>query len=165
MTDMDQIYREHAQTVYKYLLLHLTDKDEKSVAEDLTQETFLRALKAIDTFDGSCKITTWLCGIANNVLSEYRKRKQKYPPAQPQEWDLPVGSTEGDVIARLGRMDLIRRIHELGSETCEIMLLRLFGDCSFKEIAEILRISENKARVVFYRGKEKLRKEWKDNEE
>ena len=141
----------------------MNDEDQ-SVAEDLTQETFLRAIRAIDTFDGTCKITTWLCGIANNVLSEHRKRRRKYPTTEPDENILTTGSAESDVISDLSRVDLIRRIHTLGGETCEIMLLRLFGDCSFKEIAEILQISENKARVVFYRGKEKLKTEVTTNE-
>ena len=52
MNDMDQVYRQHAQTVYKFLLSQCHDAD---LAEELTQETFYQAVKSIGRFDGSCK--------------------------------------------------------------------------------------------------------------
>lgn len=61
MQDMDAVYRQHAQTVFKYLMLLTHDAD---LAEELTQETFYQAVRSIDRFDESCKITTWLCAIA-----------------------------------------------------------------------------------------------------
>ncbi len=54
--NMEQIYKEHAKSVYKYLLSLTQDED---LAEELTQETFYRALYSIDTYNGSCKITVW----------------------------------------------------------------------------------------------------------
>ena len=61
--DMDAVYRQHAQTVFKYLMSLTHDAD---LAEELTQETFYQAVRSIDRFDESCKITTWLCAIAKN---------------------------------------------------------------------------------------------------
>ena len=52
--DMEVVYRQHAQTVFKYLML-LTH--EANLAEELTQETFYQAVRSIDRFDESCKIT------------------------------------------------------------------------------------------------------------
>ena len=61
MDDLDQIYRQHAQTVYKFLLAQCRNPD---LAEELTQETFYQAVRSIHRFDGSCKLSVWLCQIA-----------------------------------------------------------------------------------------------------
>ena len=69
--DMDAVYRQHAQTVFKYLMSLTHDAD---LAEELTQETFYQAVRSIDRFDESCKITTWLCAIAKNQYFAYMKK-------------------------------------------------------------------------------------------
>ena len=71
MQDMDAVYRQHAQTVFKYLMLLTHDAD---LAEELTHETFYQAVRSIDRFDESCKITTWLCAIAKNQYFSYMKK-------------------------------------------------------------------------------------------
>lgn len=76
---MDEIYRAHSQTVYRYLLSLTHDAD---VSEELTQETFYQAVKSIRRFDGSCKITTWLCAIAKNLFAAYRRKSGKHFPSQ-----------------------------------------------------------------------------------
>ncbi|MEI3318347.1 sigma factor [Eubacterium ramulus] len=68
---MEVVYCQHAQTVFKYLML-LTH--EANLAEELTQETFYQAVRSIDRFDESCKITTWLCAIAKNQYFSYMKK-------------------------------------------------------------------------------------------
>ena len=73
MADLEAIYRRHADTVYRFLLAKTGSRD---LAEELTQETFFRAVGAINRFDDNCRVTTWLCGIARNVLYGYfRSRK------------------------------------------------------------------------------------------
>ena len=71
MQDMDAVYRQHAQTVFKYLMSLTHDAD---LAEELTQETFYQAVRSIDRFDESCKITTWLCAIAKNQYFAYAEK-------------------------------------------------------------------------------------------
>ena len=74
MQSMDEIYRQYARTVYKYLLSMTRDAD---LAEELTQETFYQAIRSSTRYDGSTKITTWLCGIAKNVLFTWRRKKSR----------------------------------------------------------------------------------------
>ena len=70
MQDMDAVYRQHFRMVYQYLM-SLTHQPD--VAEELAQETFCQAVSSIHRYDGSCKITTWLCAIAKNqCLSDPR---------------------------------------------------------------------------------------------
>ena len=154
MQSMDEIYREHAQTVYRYLLSRTGDP---GIAEELTQETFFLAVKGIGRFDGSCRITTWLIAIAKNALSSWRR---KNPDTEPLE-NVAAGtsSAEDAVTAEEGRTEILKAIRTLPEETREIMYMRLLGDLSFRQIGEIMQRTENWARVTYFRGREKLKKE------
>lgn len=154
MQPMEEIYKSYATTVYKYLLSMTHDED---LSEELTQETFYQAIRTIDRYDESCRISTWLCGIAKNVLITYRRKNRQHE--ELADWDSPQQPEQDEVIRSEERILLIRKIHELQDPTREVMYLRVFGELSFKEIGEVLGKTENWARVTFYRGKEKLRKE------
>ncbi len=162
MNDMDQVYRQHAQTVYKFLLSQCHDAD---LAEELTQETFYQAVKSIGRFDGSCKLSTWLCQIARHLwyqhLEKHRaERTMTRPLAEtPPEDDPAVPSAEEETSARQGHLDLLRQIHDLPDPMREVVYLRAFGGLSFREIGDVLGKTENWARVTFFRGKERLRKD------
>lgn len=159
MQSMDDIYKSYALTVYKYLLTLCRNDD---LAEELTQETFYQAVKSIKRFDGSCHISTWLCAIAKN---QFRAYERKHPVIDELEaYDAVTSSAENDAVAYENRVELLRKLHLCPDPYREILYLRIFGDLSFKEIGDILDKSENWARVTFYRGKEKLRKELEKNE-
>lgn len=154
MQSIEDIYQQHAQTVYRYLFSMTHDHH---LAEELTQETFYQAVRSIHRYDGTCKISTWLCAIAKNQLYVYRR---KHPATE--EWegnDGFVPSAESDVLSESNRVELLKKLHECKEPFREILYLRLFGNLSFKEIGEIMGKTENWARVTFYRGKEKLREE------
>lgn len=154
MQSMDAIYKSYAMTVYKYLMSMTHDED---LAEELTQETFYQAIRTIDRYDGSCRISTWLCAIAKNALMTYRRKNA--PQEELADWDEPRPSVQDDFMQSAERIDLIRLAHGLPEPFREVFYLRVFGNLSFKEIGEVLGKTENWARVNFYRGKEKLRKE------
>ena len=154
MQSMDEIYRQHAQTVYRYLLGLTRDAD---LAEELTQETFYQAIRTSDRFDGSCRVSTWLCAIARNVLKTHRR---KHPPQEDvDDQILPTASAEDETLDRQGHLALLQQIHALPEPGREVLYLRLFGGLSFREIGSVLGKTENWARVTFYRAKEHLRKE------
>ena len=151
---MDEIYQQYAQTVYRYLLSLTRDAD---LAEELTQETFFQAIRSIDRYNGSCKISTWLCAIAKRVLYNWRR---KHPAQEEMPEDTgQSASAETEVMQQQGRMALITRMHELPEPGREVVYLRVFGGLSFAEIGEVHGKSENWARVTYYRMKEKLRKD------
>ena len=107
MDDMSAIYQQHARTVYKFLLAQCRDPD---LAEELTQETFYQAVRSIGRFDGSCKVSVWLCQIAKHLWYQHlRKHKREVPiPDQPPE--VPVPSSEEGLLEQEGRLDLLRPI-------------------------------------------------------
>ncbi len=75
MFDMDAAYREYAVMVYKFLLSLCY---EEELAEELTQETFYQAVRSVDRYDGSCKVSTWLCQIAKHLWYwEIERRKDE----------------------------------------------------------------------------------------
>ena len=79
---------------------------------------------------------------------------------------IPAGETaDGALLAGEERVELLRRMQSLGSDVREVMYLRIFGTLSFREIGDILSRSENWARVTYYRGKERLRKDMENDDE
>lgn len=154
MWDVDNIYKEYAKLVYKYLFSLSLNAD---TAEELTQETFYRAILSKDKYNGACKISTWLCQIAKHLWYQEldKKRRRKTEPLDEKLAD-DSQSVESVVLDQQGKMSLYRKLHNLPEPTREIMYLRLSGELSFREIGEIFKQSETWARVTFYRGKKRL---------
>lgn len=159
MQEMDEVYREYSNTVYGFLLSLTHDS---LISEELTQETFYQAIRCIEKFDGSCKISTWLCAIAKNQWKAYVRKHKIEDEIDGIEVTSP--SAEREVISNLSRIEIIKQLHKIKEPMREIMYLRMFGNLSFKEIGDILGKTENWSRVNYYRGKEKLLKEMKNNE-
>lgn len=77
MQNIEEIYKQYFTTVNKYLFCLTRNQD---LSEELTQETFYRAVKKIDSFKGDCKISVWLCQIAKNLwYDELNKQKRTKP--------------------------------------------------------------------------------------
>lgn len=152
MEDFNEIYRENYQLVYKYLLSLTNNKD---ISEELTEETFYKAIINISKFKNNSKLSTWLCKIARNLWIDEIKRKNKI--AEINDKDVIV--TEDVFLEKEERMQLFKAIQKLDVLTRDVIYLKIKGDLSYKEIAEIMNTTETWVRVTFYRGKEKM-KEW-----
>lgn len=152
---MEELYKENAELVYHFLLSKCRDAN---LAEDLTQETFLQALKSIDSYNGTCKMSVWLCQIAKHLLYRYWEKQKVNIPLEEVDWMLSDGSeVERQVLAREELLDVLDRLHKLPGNMREIVYLRVSEDLSFKEIGRIMGRSENWARVNFFRAKELLK--------
>lgn len=153
--NMDRIYAEHGQTVFKYLMCLCGDPE---LAQDLTQDTFCKAIQSVHRFNGSCKVSTWLCQIAKHLwYQELDKRKRRKITHLEEDDNLASdASVEEIVLLRMEKLELFKKIHMLGDVEKEVVLYRITGELSFKEIGEILGKNENWARVTFYRAKQKL---------
>ena len=155
MANMEEIYQAHARTVYKFLLSQCHDAD---LAEELTQETFYRAVKNIGKYKGESSVSTWLCGIAKNLWYEHVRRQKKHMPLEEAE-EIPVDSAETQLFHSWDSIQVLRLIHNLENPMREVMYLRLVGNLTFGQIGEIMERSENWARVTYYRAKERIVKE------
>ena len=159
--DIEQIYNEYSKIVYKYLICLTHNKE---IAEDLTQETFCKAIKHINNFQGKCKISVWLCEIAKNLWLNELKKMKRISTLDMEKEDIDVlYNIEEDFLEKQKIELLYREIKKLDASTREIFYLKLFSDLTFKQIGKIKGKSEVWARVNYYRGKQKL-KEVDENE-
>lgn len=156
MESLEEIYQKHAQTVYAYLLSRTRNGD---LAEELTQETFFQAVRSIGTFQGNSSMTTWLCGIARNLLRRHMRESSKTQPLEEMEIVAGADGPEEELCVQWENLEVLKLLHKLKEPIREVMYLRLIGNLSFGQIGEIMGKSENWARVNFYRGKERIRKE------
>lgn len=156
MHDIERAYTQHAQEVYRYLLSLSHDED---LAEELTQETFFRAMRTIGNYDGSCKLSVWLCQIAKHILYQWLDKRSRWKQAELTD-DVPgCDSPETSTILYMEKTALYQAIHSLPEPMREVVHMRLTGEFSFAEIGQILGKSENWASTTFYRAKQKIIKE------
>ena len=162
MADLESIYRQYSDTVFRFLM---SKTGSVELAEELTQETFYQAVKSIDRYDGSSRITSWLCGIAQNVLYAHLRARQKDPLPLEDVPEQPVVSTEDLVVTRDETRAILEAIRELPDPGGEILRMRIFGGLSFKQIGAILGRTEVWARVNYYRAKQSVIKELNRDDE
>ena len=162
---MEELYKEYSKLVYNYLYSLSRDS---FISEELTQETFYKAIKGINKFNYEYKVSTWLCQIAKNTWIDFlrkEKRKKEIPIDDVNyiEKFIIEKSIEENVEDKAKIIELYKNIHKLDEDTREVFYLRIKGELSFKEIGEILNKTENWARLAFYRGKIKLKEDMKDD--
>ncbi len=160
MFQPEKDFEAYGTFVFKYLM-SLCGSAE--LAEELTQETFYRAIRSSGKFDGTCKVSTWLCQIAKHIWYQEldKRRRRKEEPLQENE----AGSDlEAAYCRKEKTMEVMKAVHILEENAKEVFLLRAAGGFSFREIGEICGRNENWARVTFYRAKQKIMKEVQKDE-
>ena len=159
MADLESIYRQYSDTVFRFLM---SKTGSVELAEELTQETFYQAVKSIDRYDGSCQFSTWLIGIAKNVLRTHYQKQRHRGPSLEEIPEPSVASPEETVLEGLGTEAVLSVIHRIPDPGREILYLRLLGNLSFQQIGAILGRTETWARVNYYRAKQTVIKELRD---
>lgn len=147
---MDELYQQYSQIVYQFLYAKCLDKE---LAQDLMQETFLKALESLGSYDKSCKLSTWLCQIAKHLLYQHwsktnRARLEELDETLESEYD-----TQRHALAKVELADVWERLQKLPPDSRKAVELRVMGGLSYREIGRVLGKSENWARVTFYRAK------------
>ena len=159
MQDIEEIYQEYAKTVYKYIFCLTGNKD---LSEEIVQETFEVAIKNIDKFKGDCKVSTWLCQIAKYIWYKILKKEKKEEKISFETVEDVVVSDmllEEKVLEKQEKIEVFKKIQTLDEQTRTVMYLRILGNLEYNEIAEIMNKTPSWARVVFFRGKQKLKEE------
>ena len=153
-SDMEKYYKENGRKVFLYLMTLCGDAD---TAEELTQETFYRALRSVNKYKGESSVYTWLCSIARNAwLEELRKRNKHTGEEISELVEDTSPRPDEEAESTDGRIRLLKKIHSLPETEKELILLRASQELSFREIGEIFGKTENWARVTYYRAKQKL---------
>ena len=162
MTEFERIYRDYFEDVYLYVKA-LSGSGQ--TAEEITSETFFKAMSAIDGFQGQCDIRVWLCQIAKNCyLSRLRKDKRLVfdapAPETPDGLDVEQAVLQADTA-----MSIHEALHRLDEPYKEVFTLRVFGELPFGQIAALFQKTENWACVTYHRAKGKLKAQLEDQNE
>jgi RNA polymerase sigma-70 factor (ECF subfamily) len=155
--DFDHVYTENVDAVYKYLYRRTLVRE---IAEDLTSITFMKALESFRSFDPNRgAVLAWLYRIARNALIDhYRTAGSRGTVDIESIWDLP-----GDDVASLAAENAINAdalhaaLKDLSPLQREIVMLRVWGGLSYKEISKIIGKSEGNTKVIFSRTLSELR--------
>lgn len=150
--DLEKIYREYFTTVYRYILAISRDPD---LAEEVTQETFVKALRKISDFRGDCEIRVWLCQIAKNEYFQHLK-KQKKQETTEADLIMQEESPEKKLLSKELSFRIQKILHDMEEPYKEVFYMRTYGEMSFKEIALLFDRQETWARVTYYRARKKI---------
>ena len=151
MEGYQEIYSLYFQDVYKYVLALSCDP---SLAEEITQEAFFKALKSLDSFQGQCKLYVWLCQIAKNTYLSYLKKHK-----EPEKEETLTSSLEEMMLDKESVFLIHQALHNLPEPYKEVFSLRVLGELSFRQIGLLFGKTENWARVTYHRARLTIKEE------
>lgn len=163
VTEIEKIYRTYFRDVLLYIR-RLSNDDH--IAEEITSETFYKAMRSIDSFRGDCDIRVWLCQIAKNCYYTYLK-KQRWVDSIEDAILADISSQDETVEERLSRQDEAMQIqkilHDISDPYKEIFMWRVFAELNYKQIGRLFGKSENWACVTYHRARNMIRERLEDS--
>lgn len=151
--EFEKIYQKYFNDVYRYIR-KLSNNEH--IAEEITADTFFKAMSAIDSFRGDCDIRVWLCQIAKNCYLSYLKKNGQIEDIADTELQYIADPNENleEQFAKQDEAAQIRKeLHTIPEPYKEIFMWRVFAELSFKQIGEIFNKSENWACVTYHRAR------------
>ena len=156
MTDFEKLYHTYFSDVYLYI--RRLSGDEQ-IAEEITSETFFKAMHSIESFRGDCDVRVWLCQIAKNCYYTHIKKTGKLQTADLGELQ-NMADPAPDLAQQLIRKEEVRRIqkvlHDISEPYKEVFMWRVFAQLSFKQIGGIFGKNENWACVTYHRARKMM---------
>jgi RNA polymerase sigma-70 factor, ECF subfamily len=144
--ELEELFLRYEGQIYAFVLRMVGSRD---VAEEIAQETFVRACAAALRFDGLSSVKTWLFGIARNVVREHRRSRREEPGAVPERV-----AHQPDIATTL---HLREALAKLGEDDRELVLLVDAIGFSPREMASSLGITDEAVRVRLHRARRRLR--------
>lgn len=157
MTEFEKIYRTYFNDVFLYIRRLSGDE---SIAEEITSETFFKAMRALKSFRGDCDIRVWLCQIAKNCYYSYLKKASRITDIEDVDLLNAPSQTEtfDDRLVQQDEAERIRNIlHDVPEPYKEIFMWRVFAELSFKQIGRLFGKTENWACVTYHRAKNMIK--------
>ena len=154
MTDFETVYDLYFRDVYRYTLSLCQNE---TVAEEITQETFYKALSKLDSFDGKCKVSVWLCQIAKNTYISMCRKDKRLTTDSELEMHISTQSVEESYSAKETVFAIHKALHRLDEPYKEVFSLRTFGELTFRQIGELFGKTETWARVTYHRARLKIK--------
>ena len=157
VTDYEQLYNTYFNDVYLYIL-RLSGNEH--VAEEITSDTFFKAMKSINSFRGNCDVRVWLCQIAKNCYYSYIKKSNRTEQVDETELqEIPdLAPSVADEYVRREEIEQIQKIlHDVSEPYKEVFMWRVYAELSFKQIAQIFGKTENWACVTYHRARKMIK--------
>ena len=155
--DLEQIYETYFKSVYLYMW-RLSGNEH--LAEEITSETFFKAIKSIESFRGECDMRIWLCQIAKNTYYSYIKKRDKTLSVAETELQ-DVVDTDAfiaeQIIAKEEVQQIRKILHELPDPYKEVFMWRVFGELSYKAIGDLYNKTDNWACVTYHRARKMIK--------
>ena len=156
----DTQYFSHLVDKYKDIVYSITFKvlRNREDAEEMAQESFIKAYKSLHTFKGDAKFSTWLYRITyNNCISEVRKKKVKFVSTDDVQISDEPDEMNFDGIPEENRAKYVKAaLDKLPEDEYTLILLYYFEDKSVEEIVEITKLSVSNVKVKLFRTRKKL---------
>ena len=160
--EFEKIYKRYFNDVF--LFLKRLSKDG-SIAEEITSETFFKAMHSIDNFRGETDVRVWLCQIAKNCYFSYLKKQQRIENIDDIDFPDNQDTIEEQIAKQYDAMQIHLLLHNLAEPYKEVFMLRVFGELSFKQIADIFQKTDNWACVTYHRARNKILTQMEDKDE
>lgn len=145
------LYDLHAERVYRHIVYRVGNRPD---AEDLTQQTFLKAWKAVPRYKVTdASFIAWLLKIAHNTVISYFRSRREHSPLEALPVDPAEESQPHDELERRYHQALVRRaMTRLKPEQQQVVALRYLEEMSYEDIACLLGKSEANLRVILHRA-------------
>ena len=163
--EFEQIYSTYFESVYRYIWKLSGDEH---IAEEITSETFLKAMKSIEDFRGDCDMRVWICQIAKNTY--YKKKKKSHRMVSVDEIEIQsITDSNAFIEEQIGIQEEIRQIrkilHMMSDPYKEVFMWRVFGEMSFKEIGALYGKTDNWACVTYHRARKMIQDRLEENDD
>ena len=160
MTAFEEIYKEHFGGVYRYVYSLCRNE---SLAEEIAQETFYKAMDTLDKFRGETRLFVWLCQIAKNTYFDHCRKQKRHigDDALDTLWseDLEEAFFDKETVMRA-----LHLLHGLSDPYKEVFTLRVYGQLPFSQIGQLFGKTDSWARLIYYRAKQEIRRDLHESE-
>ena len=157
MTEFEKIYRAYFDDVYRYIRRLSGDEN---TAEEITSETFFKAMRGTSGFRGDCDVRVWLCQIAKNCYYSHLKKARHIDSIDDTALaELPSeeSTIEEQCVKREDAERIRTVLHTLPEPYKEVFMWRVLAELSFRQIGQLFGKSENWACVTYHRAKTMIR--------
>lgn len=160
---------EYFVDTYELMIRNLAQKNlhSENDVEDFTQEVFLKAFSSLSMFRKESKFSTWIYQIARNQIQEWNSKSKKVETEDPKELENSYTVFE-DQVQEISKKQKHSKLHEIIQNLPSVykkpITLHYFNGMSYQEIAKTLGCKLNTVKSNVFRGKDLIRKWWKENE-
>lgn len=163
VNDFEKLVTAYEKNVYNLALRMVGDPED---AADMTQETFIKAYRALNSFRGDSKFSSWLYRIASNVCLDFLRGRSRRPQVSlagdgedgPAELELPDMSLnpERQLMKKLSMEAVRRGLEQLPEQQRQILVMRELGGMSYAELAQTLGLEEGTVKSRIFRARKRL---------